>query len=1519
MSTAPASFASAGASLPTGESLSQYTNPGHQGAGTRVRATDQYPWSAVGQLIAGGLCSGAVIDDNHVLTAAHCVYNKSSDEWRPGPWFFSPGLNETEYPFSTRKVTYVQTFTEYVESHNRTYDIAVLTLAEPVGAKTGTFGYEFNPSSDPVYSTRTHLTGYPGSTGKFATAVGQQVDLRVNGEGTSGIPLVSDAEDCKQNDLCHNIDTGGALTEINRGGFSGGPVWIGRSGELPSIVSVNSAGPNFPLAVQSSIAVRITAEKSSVIGRLVQRGEEIPLGPNPKLTAERTTVTAGEKLGLRVSRSGRSPYEIDTYRWDFDGDGTTDRTTSKPTTTYSFEQSGTVTVTVTVIDTHGRNATATTRVTVEPAPTVSRTSPGDGGTVGADATLSWSGPSGATYDVYLAAGDSTPDESDIVANDVSKTSLSQSLESGTTYYWKVVATTSNGQRVESSVGTFTTEQKETSGSFSAKRPADGQGDIGLGTTLQWSGPERSRFTEYAVYIDTDKNPLDGGELIRSTRGTEVDVDDLKPGTTYYWQVVATDDGFRAESPVWSFSTAPRSGSLSISDVRVEDEITIDGASQGDETTMARLTFYATAEETSSESGGGFDVYVLNKETGVVLGTMDGDTDAEGNRFDVELELSSEEALFKTPGKHTLVLVGYHHATGETVRKEVTVEVTVEGEAGEVIALPERPTTSDTITLDARNVKTDTYDWTVFYENDETGEEVFILGGQKGSEVSFDARDATSESFEEVEYSIANSNGRVVADGGVGVLDDGDFYEPDMSVGQLKLPSSAVQGTPVSASIRLTNDGGFIANYIVRWKVDGRIVEVDTESIPHLELGENGAADATENTKLTLRPGKHEITAVVITAQGKKRTRSKEITVEKRQPPSVSNPSPSSSSTGVPTDTTLSWSASDPDGDSLTYTVYLEAGDRTPDEKVGSGLSQSSVTPDLKPGTTYYWQVVVTDSDDATKRGPVWSFTTAQREPTAAFTTTPQEPRAGQSITFDATGSEDPDGSIESYAWDFDGDGQTDATGRTVDHAFTEPGTYEVTLNVTDDNGATATERQTITVTGDTRPPTVSSFDATADGSTVRITVTTDERLRKLTVELGEQTLERSAFQLTDTDPFRYVAVVSAEPGTTVTARLVNATDEAGNDGASGQSATATVPEPNTRPTARFSANTTETSVGTPVGFDATTSSDPDGSVRSYAWDFDGDGQPDATGATPTHTFTEPGTYTVTLAVTDDDGATNTTTTTVTVSAGNTPPDATVSANATTVSAGTAIRFDATGSTDADGDSLRYAWDIDGDGRFDDVTGRATVVRSLPVGTHTVTVRISDGKTASTATVTVTVTDTETPSAEISGTRKLPSAVQPGETVTVTVTVTVSGSVAGLAVNESVPLPVQSQTTTPPATFKPSEVQWLWLGVENRTVTVEYTVKIPEDATPGTQYELTGRVSSSDLPPRAVTGETTITVRRCPASAVAGGDDRIDLREIQRAIGAWADDETVAGQRLDLRKIQRLIGIWADDEPARCEG
>ena len=65
--------------------------------------------------------------------------------------------------------------------------------------------------------------------------------------------------------------------------------------------------------------------------------------------------------------------------------------------------------------------------------------------------------------------------------------------------------------------------------------------------------------------------------------------------------------------------------------------------------------------------------------------------------------------------------------------------------------------------------------------------------------------------------------------------------------------------------------------------------------------------------------------------------------------------------------------------------------------------------------------------------------------------------------FDASDSKDADGQVVKYEWDWESDGTYDDTGVTATHAYTFAGTYEATLRVTDDDGATATTQRAISV------------------------------------------------------------------------------------------------------------------------------------------------------------------------------------------------------------------------------------------------------------------------------------------------------------------------------------------------------------------------------------------------------------------------------------------------------------------------
>jgi len=90
--------------------------------------------------------------------------------------------------------------------------------------------------------------------------------------------------------------------------------------------------------------------------------------------------------------------------------------------------------------------------------------------------------------------------------------------------------------------------------------------------------------------------------------------------------------------------------------------------------------------------------------------------------------------------------------------------------------------------------------------------------------------------------------------------------------------------------------------------------------------------------------------------------------------------PEDGDTGIPLNVTLSWEASDPDGDTLEFDLYF--GEQSSLSLEASNLTTKSYEPlELENEKTYYWKVVAKDPEGKTATSNVWSFTTKTASPT----------------------------------------------------------------------------------------------------------------------------------------------------------------------------------------------------------------------------------------------------------------------------------------------------------------------------------------------------------------------------------------------------------------------------------------------------------------------------------------------------------------------------------------------------------
>ena len=480
-----------------------------------------------------------------------------------------------------------------------------------------------------------------------------------------------------------------------------------------------------------------------------------------------------------------------------------------------------------------------------------------------------------------------------------------------------------------------------------------------------------------------------------------------------------------------------------------------------------------------------------------------------------------------------------------------------------------------------------------------------------TQVSLQPANQTVAADGTVTYDLVVNN----ADGGVGAYEY-TIEVSDSSVAEIT--DISLGGNPSHTDVNIADDGSSVsvaaalADTADTGSVTIATVTVQGQSAGDVDITAN-IADLGDETGDT-----YSVTGV---SNGT-------LTVSSSNTPPTADAGPDRTVTGGQSVELDGTGSSDPDGDSLSYswsgTSYL------------SDVSSPTPTfhaPDVGSTTTYTAELEVTDGNGGSDTDTV-SITVepANQPPTADITISPLTPETDDSVTFDASGSTDPDGPISSYEWSIDG---MTSTGETVTRTFSDDGEYTVELTVTGNEGETDTTTQTVRVSN--REPTAEiavspsspatgesvTFDASGssdpDGS-----ITSYEWSINGETEFGES-VTRS---FSDDGEYTVELTVTDDDGETdTTTQRVNVRNQ--------------------DPTAEFAISPSSPETGKSVTFDASGSSDPDGSINSYEWSIDGTSY---TGEIVEHTFTDAGEYTAELTVIDDDGATSTTTNQVSVTA-----------------------------------------------------------------------------------------------------------------------------------------------------------------------------------------------------------------------------------------------------------------------------
>ncbi len=339
-----------------------------------------------------------------------------------------------------------------------------------------------------------------------------------------------------------------------------------------------------------------------------------------------------------------------------------------------------------------------------------------------------------------------------------------------------------------------------------------------------------------------------------------------------------------------------------------------------------------------------------------------------------------------------------------------------------------------------------------------------------------------------------------------------------------------------------------------------------------------------------------------------------------------------------------------------YTPEGEVASSIPDIRDPSDLllvpTEATVTAGPTARHTYpdtgHYLATLTVTDDSGQKASASLTVRAGNGPEAVPIAYPTAGVAPLTVRF-VTSGRGPEGTIETFAWDFDGNGSFDWSNpipETTTHTYGAPGTYQATLRVTDNQGRTDTKAVTITVAAPASGPGASILAEPVMGE-APLTSHLTALARSPSSFVTGYAWDTDGDNTFETTGSRTTITLTGPESRTVRLRVTDA------DGNTADAETTLTAVAAGTPIPRASASPNAGPASLEVTFSGS-ATDSDGTITEYAWDFDGDGTFDHTSATSgdaVHAYHTPGTYNAVFRVTDNDNNTAELTVPVTVTAG----------------------------------------------------------------------------------------------------------------------------------------------------------------------------------------------------------------------------------------------------------------------------